>query len=71
MTPYLLYQQGTGEQRKTKKYENTKYKHSPYYKAAKLWDTLAVDIIDSTTIGELIKRLKVLYAQFDQHYYVV
>ena len=54
----------------TERYQNVKYKNSPYYKAAKLWDTLGANIIDSSTVGELKKHLKVLYAQLDENYYI-
>ena len=39
----------------TVKYENVKYHKSPYYKAAKLWDTLPRNIMDTETINELEK----------------
>ena len=34
---------------RTEKYENAKYRDSPYYKAAKLWDTLPRNIVDTGT----------------------
>ena len=40
----------------TVKYENMKYRNRPYYKAAKLWDTLPKFITDTLTLTEL-KRL--------------
>ena len=36
--------------------------NSPFYKAAKLWDTLPKNVKDSDTLIELKKLLKVIYA---------
>ena len=36
------------------KYENAKYRDSPYYKAAKLWDTLPRNILDTGTLLKIL-----------------
>ena len=51
--------------------KNSKYKNSPYYKAAKLWDTLPWQIKDSETIEELKQHLKILYPCFVDDFYLV
>ena len=53
---------------KTQMYQNSKYKNSAHYKGAKLWDTLPREIKDSTTLGDLKRHLKVLYARYDTLY---
>ena len=50
----------------TMKYENIKYRNSPYYKAAKLWDTLPRDIVDTMTNTELKRLLKAHFAPFNE-----
>ena len=50
--------------------KNSKYKNSPYYKAAKLWDTLPRIIKDSDTIGELNQLLKLHYPRFVDDFYL-
>ena len=55
---------------KTEKYENGKYKNSPYYKAAKLWDTLPNNIVDIETMTELKKHLKMYFSPFDEKYFI-
>ena len=45
---------------RTEIYKNPKYKNSPYYKAATLWDTLLRQAKGSATLGELKQHLKVL-----------
>ena len=47
---------------RTEIYKNAKYKNSPYYKAAKLWDTLPRHIRDSLTMSELKKTLKSVFS---------
>ena len=53
----------------TEKYENGKYKNSPFYKAAKLWDTLPKYIVDTGTLTELKKHLKAYYSPSDDKYF--
>ena len=55
---------------KTEKYENIKYRNSPYFKASKLWDTMPMDVTGIGTICKLIKDLKALYILFDDKYFV-
>ena len=55
---------------KAVKYENSKYRNSPYYKAAKLWDTLPLEIVDTRTITELKQLLKSHFSPFDENYYI-
>ena len=55
----------------TVKYENVKYRNSPYYKAAKLWDTLPNDIKDIGTILELKRLLKIYFSPFDEYYFEI
>ena len=55
---------------KTEKYENVKYKKSPYYKAAKLWDSLPPHIVELGTVTELKKHLKKLFHPYDDYYLV-
>ena len=43
---------------KTEKFENSKYRYSPYYKGSKLWDTLPMNISDAGTLSELKKLSK-------------
>ena len=52
-------------------YENAKYHNSPYYKAAKQWDTLPRSITDSGTITELKKHLKTFYSPFYDTLFVI
>ena len=56
---------------RTEIYKNSKYKNSPYYKAAKLWDTLPRHVKDSTTLSELKQHLKVLYPSYVDDFYLV
>ena len=56
---------------KTMKYENIKYRDSPYYKASKLWDTLPPNIIDSGTLAELKKLLKNHFSPFQDLYFQI
>ena len=56
---------------RTEIYNNSKYKNSPYYKAAKLWDTLPRHIKDSTTLCELKKQLKTLHPKYVDDYYLM
>ena len=55
---------------KTEIYHNSKYKNSPYYKAAKFWDTLPRPSKDSQTIGELKRHLRDLFPLFDETFYL-
>ena len=55
---------------RTEIYKNAKYKNSPYYKAAKLWDTLPRHIRDSLTMSELKKHLKVFFPGYDDNFYL-
>ena len=54
---------------KTGKYENVKYRNSPYYKAAKLWDTLPNDIKNIATTAELKGLLKKHFFPYDEYYF--
>ena len=56
---------------KTVKYENAKYRDSPYYKAAKLWDTLPHNIIDTGSLVELKKLLKSFFSPFKDTYFEI
>ena len=56
---------------RTEIYKNSKYKNSPYYKAAKLWDTLPRQVKDSTTLFELKQHLKIQYPHFVDDFYLV
>ena len=49
---------------KTVKYENVKYCSNPYYKAAKLWDSLPRNITDIGTITEHKTLLKAYFGRF-------
>ena len=55
---------------KTEIYRNSKYKNSPYFKAAKFWDTLPRPSKDSQTIGELKRHLRDLFPLFDETFYL-
>ena len=55
---------------KTEIYKNSKYKNSLYYKAAKYGDTLPRHIRDIQTVHELKRHLKILYAHFDDNFYL-
>ena len=56
---------------RTEIYRKSKYKNSPYYKAAKLWDALPRHVKDSSTLSELKQHLKVLYPSFVDDFYLV
>ena len=56
---------------KTEIYKNSKYKNSPYYKGAKLWDTMPRQVKDSTTLFELKQHLKILYPYFVDNFDLV
>ena len=43
------------------RYHNVKYKNSPFYKGAELWDLLPVDIVLSDSIFQFKKELKRKY----------
>ena len=49
--------------------ENVKYRNSPYYKAAKLWDTLPNDIKNIATTAELKGLLKKHFFPYDEYYF--
>ena len=49
---------------RTVKYEITKYRDSPYYKAVKLLDTLPRHIVDSGSLTELKRLLKNFFSPF-------
>ena len=40
------------------RYNNIKYKNSPYYKGSELWDLLPLDIIQSDSVFQFKKNLK-------------
>ena len=46
------------------RYNVIKYKNSPYYKGADLWDTLPRQVIDSTCFTELKKNMSLFYHQY-------
>ena len=56
---------------RTEIYKNSKYENSPFYKAAKLWDTLPRKAKDSTTLSELKQHLKVLYPRYVNDFYLM
>ena len=56
---------------RTEMYRNIKYKNSPYYKAAKFWDTLPRLVIDSETPMDLKRQLRNLFSVFDDTFYLV
>ena len=56
---------------RTEKYENTKYRDSPYYKAAKLWDTLPQNIVDTGTLIEFKRLLKPYFSPFRDTYFEI
>ena len=43
---------------KVERYNNLKYKHSPYYKGAELWKVLPRDIVDCDSLFQFKKSLK-------------
>ena len=51
------------------KYENAKYRDSPHYKAAKLWDTLPRNILDTGTLTELKILLKIYFSPSNDTYF--
>ena len=61
---------GTKKKFKTIKYENAKYRDSPYYKASKLWDTLPQEITNIASLYELKKLLKTHFSPFDELYFL-
>ena len=61
---------GPSEDNNTEIYKNSKYKNSPYYKAAKLWDILPRTIRNSSTLGELKQHLKVFYPRYVDDFYL-
>ena len=46
-------------------YNNVKYKNSPYYKGSLLWDSLPVNIRNSTTLLEFKKNLNTIYKEYN------
>ena len=49
----------------TERYDNVKYKNSPYFKGSELWNTLPKKTIDGDTIYEFKKCLKKIYRSFE------
>ena len=47
------------------RYNCTKYKNSPYYKGAILWDGLPVHVRNCTSLLEFKKYLKVIYRKYN------
>ena len=47
------------------RYNCIKYKNSPYYKGALLWDSLPVIARNSVNLLEFKKQLKVVYRAYD------
>ena len=47
------------------RYNNVKYKTSPYYKGSLLWDTLPIGIRSSENIVEFKKGLSRLFLRYD------
>ena len=56
---------------RTEKYENAKYRDSPYYKAAKLWDTLPRNIVDTGTLNKFKRLLKPYFSPFKETYFEI
>ena len=46
------------------RYNNIKYKNSPFYKGAELWDLLPMDIISCDTVFQFKKELKRKYTAY-------
>ena len=49
---------------KTERYQNYKYKNSPYYKGSELWKTLPVDLAVSECLLQFKFGLKRLYKKY-------
>ena len=47
------------------KYNNVKYKNSPYYKGSLLWDTLPIGVRTSENIQDFKKGLSRIYHRYD------
>ena len=47
------------------RYNNVKYKNSPYYKGSLIWDTLPNDVKRSSSIAEFRKALSRIYVRYD------
>ena len=47
------------------RYHNNKYKNSPFYKGALIWDSLHVDIRRSVSLKEFRKALKRVYHEYN------
>ena len=47
------------------RYHNNKYKNSPFYKGALIWDSLHVDIRRSVNLNEFRKALKLVYHEYN------
>ena len=45
----------------TERYNNIKYKNSPYYKGSELWNTLSLETINNDTIFEFKKSIKKIF----------
>ena len=48
----------------TKRFNNVKYKNSPYYKGSELWNDLPLETINSDTIFEFKMHLKNLFRTY-------
>ena len=46
------------------RYNNVKYKNSPYYKGSELWDTLPLSTVQCDTLFEFKQHLKKRYPIF-------
>ena len=49
------------------RYHNNKYKNSPYYKGAFLWDSLPISVRQSVSLSEFKGGLKRVYHEYNDH----
>ena len=49
----------------TERYNNLKYKNSPYYKGSELWNTLPIATINCDNIFEFKSSLRKIYRKFE------
>ena len=47
-----------------KRYQNMKYKNSPYYVGSELWNNLPIDVIHSPTLQQFKVSLRRLYKTY-------
>ena len=49
----------------TERYNNLKYKNSPYYKGSELWNTLPITTTNCDNIFEFKSSLRKIYRKFE------